>query len=433
MAPRAAAAFDASWLAARRWFRAKARPLAEVRLADAARLGGDHWLLVLEARYRDGGADRYLVPAVAGPDGGLREPADGDGTWRAAVEAIAGELVVDGDATRFRFRSTPALASALDGEDPGQERRLGVEQSNTSVRLGDRLILKVYRLLERGLNPEVEVSAFLTAAGFGHAPSLLGWAEADLGDEVATAFMLQELVPSRGDGWAWLLAALSAPPQGPLEALAGVAHIGGITAELHAALAARPDDPAFPARPAEDAERIAWRASAERELDAALAALAGEQRARLTAVHERVRGRFAAIEADAGGTVQRIHGDYHLGQLLRTEDGFAVIDFEGEPARPLAERRRPASPLRDVAGMLRSLDYAARTAERDGPDGFAPEAWLADARATFLAAYGGEAIGHPDLLAALEAEKACYEVRYEANNRPDWTWLPLAALERLAA
>jgi maltokinase len=110
-----------------------------------------------------------------------------------------------------------------------------------------------------------------------------------------------------------------------------------------------------------------------------------------------------------------------------------VIDFEGEPARPLAERRRPASPLRDVAGMLRSLDYAARTAERDGPDGFAPEAWLADARATFLAAYGGEAIGHPDLLAALEAEKACYEVRYEANNRPDWTWLPLAALERLAA
>jgi trehalose synthase-fused probable maltokinase len=433
MAPPAATAFDAGWLAARRWFRSKARPLADVQPAGAARLAGDHWLLVLEARYRDGGADRYLVPAVAGPDGGLREPADGDGTWRAMVEAIAQERAIDGEATRFRFRRTAALDAALNGGEPGEEHRLGVEQSNTSVRLGDRLILKVYRLLEPGRNPEVEVNAFLAAAGFGHAPALLGWAEVSFGDEVATAVMLQELVAARGDGWAWMLAGLAAPPQGPLEALAGVAQIGGITAELHAALGSRPGDPAFPARPAEAEERRAWRAAAEGELDAALAVLDGEQRARLAAVAGSLRDQFAAIEADEGVVAQRIHGDYHLGQLLRTDDGFAVIDFEGEPARPLAERRRPASPLRDVAGMLRSLDYAVRSAERDGPDGFAYEAWLADARAAFLAAYGGEAVGHPELLAAFEAEKACYEVRYEANNRPDWTWLPLAALERLAA
>jgi maltokinase len=149
-------------------------------------------------------------------------------------------------------------------------------------------------------------------------------------------------------------------------------------------------------------------------------------------VRRAVRRRFAAIEADAGVTLQRIHGDYHLGQLLHTEGGFAVIDFEGEPARPLAERRMPASPLRDVAGMLRSLDYAVRTVERDGPDGFDHQGWLANARAAFVAAYGGEAVAHEGLLTAFEAAKACYEVRYEASNRPDWTWLPLEALERLA-
>ncbi len=110
-----------------------------------------------------------------------------------------------------------------------------------------------------------------------------------------------------------------------------------------------------------------------------------------------------------------------------------VIDFEGEPARPLEERRLPTSPLRDVAGMLRSFDYAARTAERDANGAFGPEGWLADARSAFLSAYGAVATEQMDLLAAFEAEKACYEVRYEANNRPDWTWLPISALERIAA
>jgi maltokinase len=126
----------------------------------------------------------------------------------------------------------------------------------------------------------------------------------------------------------------------------------------------------------------------------------------------------------------RGHGDYHLGQVLWTGKDFVVIDFEGEPARPLAERRRPASPLRDVAGMLRSLDYAARTVERSA-GGADLSAWLSDARDAFLGAYGDAA--DADLLRALEIEKACYEVRYEANNRPDWVWLPLQALERLMA
>ncbi|HEX7197339.1 MAG TPA: hypothetical protein VF364_10975, partial [Candidatus Limnocylindria bacterium] len=129
----------------------------------------------------------------------------------------------------------------------------------------------------------------------------------------------------------------------------------------------------------------------------------------------------------------RVHGDYHLGQLLaRSDGGFSVIDFEGEPARPLEERRQPGSPMRDVAGLLRSLDYAARTAERASP-GFDAAAWLAEARGAFLGAYGAIGPAEASLLTAFELEKACYEVRYEANNRPDWLWLPLAAVERLTA
>jgi maltokinase len=230
-----------------------------------------------------------------------------------------------------------------------------------------------------------------------------------------------------------MVRSLTTPPQGPLEALAGAAQIGGITAEMHAALASRPGVQGFPAEPAPADRLREWRLGAERQLNGALAALRGDDRARLEAVAPRIRGRLDAIGQARDARQCRIHGDYHLGQLLRTEAGFVVIDFEGEPARPLAERRLPASPLRDVAAMLRSFDYAVRTAERDGPDGLAHEQWLEDARSAFLGAYGGTDALDPALLAAFEAEKACYEVRYEANNRPDWTWLPLEALERLAA
>jgi maltokinase len=158
--------------------------------------------------------------------------------------------------------------------------------------------------------------------------------------------------------------------------------------------------------------------------------LTGAEQSRLSAIAPRIAAQLEAIGAGGETRVSRIHGDYHLGQLLRTADGFAVIDFEGEPARTVLERRAPASPLRDVAGMLRSLDYAAHTSNRDGvPDGEAV-IWLRGARAALLDGYGGISPADLPLLAAFELEKACYEVVYEANNRPDWTWLPLEALER---
>jgi trehalose synthase-fused probable maltokinase len=429
------AIFDAAWLASRRWFRSKARPVREVTVHDAAFLADDAWLLVLSAHFTDGGEAHYFVP-VTQTAGSLTEPPDGAGVWRSLAALMArGSQRITGGRGEFVLEPTPALGELLPGgadeADALTERRLQVEQSNTSVRLGDRMMLKLYRLLEPGINPEVEIAEFLTEVGFTGAPLLAGWVSyRDPDAESAAAAIIQSLVPARGDAWGWMLERLAAPPDGPVEALAAMAQIGGITAELHAALRSRPQMPGFPSRPATRAELGTWRQGAEEQLTGALAALEGDDRLRLDRVAAKVRERFEAIGAASGAPVSRVHGDYHLGQLLATDSGFVVTDFEGEPARTLAERRQPASPMRDVAGMLRSIDYAARTVQHS-VSGFEPEAWLGDARTALLAAYGGP--GESPLLRALELEKACYEVRYEANYRPGWVWLPLEALERLAA
>ena len=277
----------------------------------------------------------------------------------------------------------PALDELLPGgraaAEDLPERAMGVEQSNTSVRLGDRLMLKIYRLLEPGVNPEVEVLELLTERGFAHAPLAAGSMRYVPDDaEPAAAGIVQSLVPAHGDAWAWMLEHLAATVRpSRTEAIAAASEIGGITAELHAALQSVPDRPDFPSRAATPEERRSWRAGAEGQLDAALAAV-GDDGAGAAVARRRpsVRAAFDALTAAAGAWASRIHGDYHLGQLLVTDDGFVVTDFEGEPARPLAERRRPASPLRDVAGMLRSLDYAARTTQQRQP-GFDADAWLA--------------------------------------------------------
>ena len=393
-----------------RWFRAKQRPIAAVSEIDRAPLG-DGALAVLEVVFADNGSpDHYLV--TEGPD-----------VWSSLVRAIAAGAVLP--AARGAFVATVTDGARFDGSF--EARPLAVEQSNTSVVIGERLILKLYRLLEAGDNPDLEISAFLTDAGFADTPALAGSMiyRAPQGWTAAAA-MLQEFVPSTGDAWGAMLDALATQPAAGIEMARS---IGRVTAAMHAALASWPDDPAFPSRPATVGETAAWRASAERQLAQAVTALSGEAHDVLVDLAPGLRARFADTFGAATGhaSVTRIHGDYHLGQLLaRRDGGFSIVDFEGEPARPLAERRQPSSPLRDVAGMLRSLDYAARTAERASR--FDPDAWLGEARGAFLDAYGP---ADAALLAAFELEKACYEIRYEANNRPDWLWLPLGAVERL--
>jgi len=406
-------------LAAARWFRSKQRRIASVAEVERAPLPPAE-LVIVEVAFADGGAaERYLVPQVNG-----REPEDGDGAWAALVEAIGAGSVVGGNRGRFVAERTPAFDRLV--STPPTERALRVEQSNTSVVVGGSLILKVYRLLEAGENPDLEVSAYLTDAGFADTPAVAGHVRyvPDVGEPGAAA-MLQAFVPSTGDAWAAMLATLAADPE---RATAVAARIGALTARLHAALASRPDRHDFPARPATTAETAGWRAAAEDELARAIASVSGTDHDRLIQLAPAVRARFADAFGRAAGaeTVTRIHGDYHLGQLLAHEDGaFSVIDFEGEPARPMAERRLPASPLRDVAGMLRSFDYAARVSQRD--TGVDADAWLPHGRAAFTDAYGR---GGP-LVEAFELEKACYEVHYEASNRPGWLWLPLGAIERI--
>ena len=408
-------------LAAARWFRSKHRRIASVTEVERAPLPPAE-LAIVEVDFVDeGDSERYLVPLIDG-----REPHDGEGAWVALVEAVAAGSTIGGHRGRFVAEPTSSFDRIL--STPPTERALQVEQSNTSVVVGGSLILKVYRLLEAGENPDIEISAYLTDAGFPDTPAVAGHVryEPDVGEPAAAA-VLQAFVPSTGDAWAATLAALAADP-GRATALA--ARIGALTSRLHAALASRPDLADFPARPATTAETAGWRAAAEEELARAVASVSGTEHERLVQLAPALRARFADAFGRAAGDeiVTRIHGDYHLGQLLARDDGgFSIIDFEGEPARPLGERRRPASPLRDVAGMLRSLDYAARVAQRD--TGFDADAWLPRGRAAFIEAYGR---GGP-LVEAFELEKACYEVRYEASNRPDWLWLPLGAIERIVA
>ncbi|HEX6658650.1 MAG TPA: phosphotransferase [Ilumatobacter sp.] len=419
---------EPAWLASQRWFRSKQRPIARIDEIDRAVLSERAALVVIGVSYGDGAPDeRYLAPLV-----GDREPADDDGAWRALAHLMTSGTALAGE--RGRFEATPSVnaAALLTGMtlDDCAERRLRVEQSNTSVVLGERVILKLYRLLERGENPDVEVNAFLTAAGFADTPAVLGsLTYVDSAGTRSAAAMLQVFVRSHGDAWAAMLGALAADPP---SATRIAAEVGELTHRLHVALASNPDDPAFPVRAATVDEVRHWRTSAEHQLRLALSAVTGDASEQLAGLAPQVRASFAEGFGLAAGTtpVSRIHGDYHLGQLLaRTGGGYSVIDFEGEPARPLPERRTPASPLRDVAGMLRSLDYAARTAAPDSTDELDATGWLAGAQAAFLTAYGGEF--DRGLLAAFELEKACYEVHYEANNRPDWLWLPLAAVARL--
>jgi maltose alpha-D-glucosyltransferase / alpha-amylase len=453
------ASIPAERVASQRWFGAKGRTISAIGLLDAAPLPGEGveaLLIVLGIEYAGGGRDEYLLPVVIvhgeEPPAGvwarhgtrlLREPHDGDGVWNRIVAAIATDAESVGTRGRFRFDPAPALDGLLPSAPQAaaalDERRLSVEQSNTSVVLGERLIYKSYRRLEPGLNPDVEITGFLTQrTAFEHTPPLAGSVQYRTdGAEGCSAGMLQVYAPATADGWGWVLGLLRAGHAA--EAIEGIALIGTITAALHAALSSHPDDPDFPARPASGAETAAWRASAERQLAQAVSAVSGEEHRRMVQLAPAARARFADAfgRATASAPVSRIHGDYHLGQLLRVRSTFLVIDFEGEPARPLAERRGVQSPLKDVAGMLRSLDYAARTATRDAPGSLDAEEWLSAARAAFLGAYGSEGatkgLLDPDLLAAFELEKAAYEVRYEANNRPHWTWLPLAAIERLVA
>ncbi len=413
----------ADWLSTRRWFAAKTRRIVATAVDDRVRVGGAT-LCVVRVGLDDDSDDRYVVALGPGPD--IVDALDDAEFCRALLSLVARGGALRGERGTLTGRRGRAFVDAL-GAVPAV-RRLAGEQSNTSVVFGEALIMKLFRRLADGLNPGLEIARFLTEhTSFDGTPRLAGALEYHPGDGgSATLAVLQEFVAGGRDGWTWMLERLA----GGERALDALTRLGERTGELHMALATPSADPAFGAEPITPADVAGWAEGVRRQIAAAR-----------EAARERVLpdvpdvGGPAGLGALVGRVKTRHHGDFHLGQTLAVADGrdFAIIDFEGEPLRPLEERRRKHTPLRDVAGMLRSIGYAAASARLAASE---RRRWETDARAAYLTAYraataGARFVPESDdafarAVAVLEVEKAAYEIVYEANNRPDWVEIPLA-------
>jgi maltokinase len=404
---------------------------------------------LLEIRFHAGTHELYQLllgfrPAGEGWDAGVIAEADGWVAYDALADpALAHELVhlvragtsLPADEGMVEF---DALQPGSFRTDLSVSRAVGVEQSNSSIVFGDQLILKVYRRLEAGINPELELLRFLTRRQLPNVAALAGWYAYSGRVLDATLGIVQEFVPGAQDGWELAHAELSRDPEGFLGRLH---RLGEVTGDLHSVLASDASDPDFaPEEPSAEAIALLT-ATVDEEIESIFTSLpSAEALEPIAGRGEEVRDRLRLISnVGAAGRVIRHHGDYHLGQVLWNGADWIVLDFEGEPARPLSERRRKRSPLRDVAGMLRSFAYAASAAEL--VDGIrVPEHWEERAREGFLAGYfdrvdrslippGQDATER--LLAVFELEKAVYELRYELNNRPDWVRIPVAGILRL--
>ena len=424
-----------------RWYGAKSRTVSHSEVLDTVTIRHAEPQLALalvEVRFDTGAHEIYqlLGSGSAGdaPFDGLAEDA---GIAREIVSAMRAGLTLQGSEGVAEFR--PAEDFSPLGRELGEARAVGAEQSNSSVVFDDELILKVFRRLEPGINPELEMLRFLTEHEYPNIAALGGWYAYSGGPLTATLGLLQEYVAGAVGGWEIALGEVSTAPERFLDRLG---RLGEVTAQMHTALGADPNDPAFaPEEPSVESLGLLT-ATVDEEIARVFLSLPDDDE-RLAPIHgrgEEVREQLRLLtHAGSSGRVIRTHGDYHLGQTLWSGNDWVLLDFEGEPARTLVERRRKRSPLRDVAGMLRSFAYAATAAELTR-DADVPEDWEERARERFLESYletvdpalmpaGDAAIER--LLAVFELEKAVYELRYELDNRPDWVGIPVAGIERL--
>jgi trehalose synthase-fused probable maltokinase len=295
---------------------------------------------------------------------------------------------------------------------------------------GDELVLKSFRRLGPGVNPELELLRFLTERGFENIAQLGGW-YAYTGKQMdATLGILQRFVAHAEDGWERALDAIVAGDEAFLDTLR---RLGEVTGRMHSALGSDSTEPSFCPEQTSSESLGLLTATVDEEIERVFLELPedNEQLAPIVGRGEEVREQLRLLtHAGSVGKVIRTHGDYHLGQTMRAERGWVILDFEGEPARPLAERRGLESPVKDVAGMLRSFDYAAASSTHPDAD-----AWARRAGDAYLAGYehAGGAIGDHALLTAFELDKAVYEASYEARNRPSWLSIPVRAIERLSS
>jgi maltokinase len=419
-----------------RWYGAKSRSVTHSEVLDSVELrttDPQFTLELVEMRYDTGAHDIYQLLHGDTEIDGLEHPA----AARELVHAMRAGLTLQGAEGTVEFRPVEGFAGL--GRELLDARPVGGEQSNTSLVFDDELILKVFRRLEPGINPELEMLRFLTEHGFANIAALGGWYAYSGGPLSATLGILQEFVRNGEDGWELALAEIGSAPD---RFLARLRRLGEVTGEMHTVLGSDSNDPAFSAETPSVESLGLLTATVDEEIESVFLSLPedDEQLAPIIGRGEEVREQLRTLTyAGATGKIIRTHGDYHLGQTLWSENDWVIIDFEGEPARPVTERRRKRSPLRDVAGMLRSFAYAAIAAEllHDTP---APEGWEEEARTQFLDGYletvdptllpsGSLAIER--LLTVYELEKAVYELRYELDNRPDWVRIPVAGIQRL--
>jgi trehalose synthase-fused probable maltokinase len=474
-----------AFLQKQRWFSGKGSSPASAALSDfvIAPWGGGRFALA-QLLVRGSTGDRvYQVPLATAdslpsdlPQNAVASSAVYDAVYDAEfrsglVKALMTGASIAGDGGMI-WVAERVKGSDVEIPDGVTTRLGGAEQSNTSIIVGDVAILKIFRTLMPGVHPDVEVTQFLTTrAGFANTPSLLASMRFEGGPEPMTSGMMQTLLVRSKDAWAYALekgkSYFVAGQREPANAFVGDARqLGIVTRAMHDALASDDADPAFAPDHATPEELDRWSQRIKTSIGASLGLLerqlqspafpkqrVGEAKS-LVARRDHFTAWIDEIDETLGddlGMLIRVHGDYHLGQVLRTSSGdFAVIDFEGEPSRSLEERREKLSPLRDVAGMLRSFAYAAATlamsAEKllDPPTRELRSArWERDVRAAYLAGYLGNADDDaPDILpeerehvhlliALFEAEKAFYELTYELNNRPDWAWIPMRGISKL--
>ncbi|MFJ9117090.1 maltokinase [Streptomyces sp. NPDC102394] len=409
------------WLPRQRWFAGKDRPVTELDLLSLTEVfpgclhllvqaGPDCYQLLLGVReHVSPRLGRALIGrAETGPLAGLT-------VYDALQDPRSAQLLLE--RLRCPGRSGPLLFEAAPSMPVPAglvPRVLEAEQSNSSLVYGEEFILKVFRRIQPGVNPDLEVPVALADERCRRVPAPVAWFRTTYPHE-ATLGVLQPFLRSASDGWTLALRALATGDDFAAQAR----ELGRATAEVHLALSA-----AFPTGTHDEGARTA--AAMSERLDAAAHAVPA-----LRPYVPGLRTAFGALVAcDPGPPAQRVHGDLHLGQVLRAGREWFVIDFEGEPSRPLAERRVAQSPVRDIAGMLRSFDYAARQRRPWRPE------WARRCREAYCAGYADRAGWDPrkkhGLLRAYETDRAVYEVLYEARHRPDWLPVPMAAIERLA-
>jgi trehalose synthase-fused probable maltokinase len=492
-----------------RWYGGKARTIRSARVKEAVPLrmqAGTMVMIFVEVSYMDQGHDTYTMLLTAS----FGEPAER--IERACPQAVVAALAVAGqneerqgllhdalwdhDCAGVLLRalqqgarftggrgtlvagSTGAFSDSTLASASAASSVLSGEQSNTSVKFGSQVMMKLYRRFEPGINPDLEIGRVLTARGFAHSPAVVGALEyVRPEEEPATVAIVHAFIENQGDAWRYTLAELerelesvpagraqTAPTSHSDGNYAGsAALLGRRTAELHLTLAQETGDPAFTPEPCAPGYWQSLRDRMTHSIERALASL----RRRLPALDEEDRRHADSVLALEGTLLSRVealtdrnpsalrircHGDFHLGQVLYTGRDFVIIDFEGEPARPLAERRAKHVPILDIAGMIRSFHYAAYAVFRRLREERTEEArtaeleqrarrWYRSAAHAFLSGYTAVAedsplwlrsAGERDLLLDLHLiEKACYELDYELNNRPDWAGIPLMGILQL--